>query len=147
MGKFVVRRLLQMVLVLLGASAILFTALFVLPGDPIASLGGNGRSRDPVVVAELRHRYYLDRPLPVQYVHYLDRTIHGDLGQSFRLQRPVNEILAAKLPNTVKLAIVAMLVDVALGVLAGVISAVTRYSFWDVFTTVATTLAVGFPTF
>jgi len=147
MGKFVVRRLLQMVLVLLGASAILFTALFVLPGDPIASLGGAGRSRDPVVVAELRHRYYLDRPLPVQYVHYLARTAHGDLGQSFRLQRPVNEILAAKLPNTIKLAIAAMLIDVALGVVAGVISAVTRYSFWDVFTTVATTLAVGFPTF
>jgi oligopeptide transport system permease protein len=147
MGKFVVRRLLQMVLVLLGASAILFTALFILPGDPIASLGGSGRSRDPVVVQELRHRYYLDRPLPVQYFHYLDRTLHGDLGQSFRLQRPVNDILAAKLPNTVKLAIAAMVIDILLGVIAGVISAVTRYSFWDVFTTVATTLAVGFPVF
>src|SRR5919199_1717489 len=147
MGKFVVRRLLQMVLVLLGASAILFTALFVVPGDPIESLGGNGRSRDPVVVQELRHRYYLDRPLPVQYVHYLGRTAHGDLGESFRLQRPVNEILAAKLPNTIKLAVVAMLIDIAMGVIAGVISAVTRYSFWDVFTTIATTLAVGFPTF
>lgn len=147
MGRFVVRRLLQMVLVLLGASAILFTALFVIPGDPIASLGGGGRSRDPVVVAELRSRYYLDRPLHVQYFHYLDRTIHGDLGRSFRLQRPVNEILASKLPNTIKLAIAAMVIDICLGVLAGIISAVTRYSFWDVFTTIVTTIAVGFPTF
>jgi len=147
MGKFVLRRLLQMALVLLGASAILFTALFVLPGDPVGSLAGSERARDPVVVQELRHRYYLDRPLPVQYFRYLSRTLRGDLGQSFRLQRPVNDILGDKLANTVKLAMVAILIEVLIGVTAGVISAVSRYSFWDVLTTLSTTLAVGFPTF
>src|SRR5947208_12081484 len=105
MGRFIVRRLLQMVLVLLGASAILFTALFVLPSDPVGSLAGSDRARDPVVIQQLQHRYYLDRPLAVQYVHYLDRTVHGDLGESFRLQRPVNQILGAKLLNTVRLAL------------------------------------------
>ena len=147
MGRFVVRRLLQMVLVLLGASAILFTALFVLPSDPVGSLAGSDRARDPVVVQELRHRYYLDRPLAVQYVHYLDRTLHGDLGESYRLQRPVNEILGAKLMNTVKLALAAIGLEILMGITAGVISAVWRYSFWDVFATLSTTVAVGFPTF
>ncbi|MEO6627372.1 MAG: ABC transporter permease [Aquihabitans sp.] len=147
MGTFIVRRLLQMVLVLLGASAILFVSLFVLPGDPVGSLAGSDRARDPVVVQELQHRYYLDKPLPVQYVHYLGRTLHGDLGQSFRLQRPVNQILGSKLMNTVRLALCAILLEVLLGVTAGVISAVSRYSFWDVFATLSTTVAVGFPTF
>lgn len=147
MGKFVVRRLLQMALVLLGASAILFTALFVLPGDPVGSLAGSERARDPVVVKELRHRYYLDRPLPVQYVHYVAGLAHGDLGESFRLQRPVNQVLGEKLMNTVKLAVAAILLEILMGITAGVISAVTRYSFWDVFVTLTTTVAVGFPTF
>ena len=147
MGKFVVRRLLQMALVLLGASAILFTALFVLPGDPVGSLAGSERARDPVVVKELRHRYYLDRPLPVQYVHYVTGLAHGDLGESFRLQRPVNQVLGEKLMNTIKLAVAAILLEILMGITAGVISAVTRYSFWDVFVTLTTTVAVGFPTF
>jgi oligopeptide transport system permease protein len=147
MGKFVVRRLLQMALVLLGASAILFTALFVLPGDPVGSLAGSDRARDPVVVQTLRHRYYLDRPLPVQYVHYVAGLAHGDLGESFRLQRPVNQVLGEKLMNTVKLAIAAILIEILMGITAGVISAVSRYSFWDVFVTLTTTVAVGFPTF
>jgi ABC-type dipeptide/oligopeptide/nickel transport system permease component len=146
-GRFVVRRLLQMALVLLGASAILFVALFVLPGDPVGSLAGSDRARDPVVVKELRHRYHLDQSLPAQYVHYVGRLVHGDLGLSYRLQRPVNQILGEKLANTVRLAVAAILIEVLIGITAGVISAVSRYSFSDVFVTLSTTIAVGFPTF
>ncbi len=66
MGRYVVRRLLQMILVLFGASLILFVSLFVLPGDPIGTAGGE-RARDPAVRAVLEKRYGLDKPLPVQY--------------------------------------------------------------------------------
>ena len=146
MGKFVIRRLMHMVLVLLGATMVLFACLFVIPGDPVGSLGGD-RARDPATAQLLRERYGLDKPLPVQYVNYLGRTVRGDLGQDYRQRRSVNEILRPKLGNTAKLALAAIVIDVGIGILAGLIAAVYRYSFWDVLVTIVTTLAIGFPTF
>jgi len=145
-GKFIIRRLLQMILVLLGASLILFGALFVVPGDPVGSIGE--KARDPAVIAQLRVKYGLDKPLPEQYVRYVSRVVlHGDLGQDYVQGRSVNEVLGPKLVNTAKLASAAIVLDVLIGLFAGVISAVFRYSFWDVLVTVTTTLAIGFPTF
>ena len=146
MGKFIVRRMLHMVLVLLGATLVLFACLFVIPGDPVGSLGGD-KARDPATAQLLRERYGLDKPLPVQYVNYLGRTIQGDLGEDYRQRRSVNEILRPKLVNTAKLALAAMVIDIFIGILAGLIAAVYRYSFWDVLVTLLTTLAIGFPTF
>jgi oligopeptide transport system permease protein len=146
LGKFIVRRMLHMVLVLLGATLVLFACLFVIPGDPVGSLGGD-KARDPATAQLLRERYGLDKPLPVQYVNYLGRTIQGDLGEDYRQRRSVNEILRPKLVNTAKLALAAMVIDIFIGILAGLIAAVYRYSFWDVLVTLLTTLAIGFPTF
>ena len=81
MGRYVVRRLLQMILVLFGATVILFASLFVLPGDPIGTAAGE-RARDPAVRAVLEKRYGLDKPLPVQYARYVGRVFRGDLGES-----------------------------------------------------------------
>jgi len=146
MGQFVARRLLQMVVVLLGATIILFASLFVLPGDPVGSLAG-GKSRDPAVAASLRHRYALDQPLPNQYVRYLSRLVRGDMGESFVQRRPVSTILGAKFAHTAQLAMAAMVLEIIIGLSAGIISAVLRYSAWDVGTTLVTTVAIGFPTF
>ena len=146
MGKFILRRMLHMVVVLLGATLVLFACLFVIPGDPVGSLGGD-RARDPATAQLLRERYGLDKPLPVQYVNYLGRTLQGDLGEDYRQRRSVNEILRPKLVNTAKLALAAMVIDIFIGILAGLIAAVYRYSFWDVLVTLLTTLAIGFPTF
>ncbi len=146
MGKFIIRRLLQMVVVVLGATMVLFACLFIIPGDPVGSLGGD-RARDPATAQQLRERYGLDKPLPVQYVNYVGRTLRGDLGEDYRQRRSVNEILAPKLVNTAKLAGVAILIDIGIGLFAGLIAAVFRYSFWDVLVTITTTLAIGFPTF
>jgi oligopeptide transport system permease protein len=146
MGAYVVRRLLQMVLVLFGASLILFVSLFVLPGDPIGTAAGE-RARDPAVRAVLEKRYSLDQPLPVQYVRYVSRVLRGDLGESYRLRRPVNEVLADKFAATAELAVAAILVEIAIGLTAGVVAAVFRYSFWDVLVTLTTTLAIGVPTY
>jgi oligopeptide transport system permease protein len=147
MGKFVVRRLLQMGLVLFGASVILFVCLFVVPGDPIATSQGEGRQLDPSTRAALEHRYGLDKPLPQQYLSYLGRLSKGDLGESYVYRRSVNTIIMEKLPNTVRLAVAAVVIQMILGVLAGVIAAVFRYSFLDVLVTLSTTVAIGIPTF
>jgi oligopeptide transport system permease protein len=146
MGAYVVRRLAQMVLVLFGASVILFVALFVVPGDPIGTAAGD-RSRDPAMRAVLEKRYSLDKPLPVQYVRYVSRVVRGDLGESYRLRRPVNEVLGEKFAATAQLAVAAIAFEIAIGLTAGIIAAVFRYSFWDVAVTLTTTLAIGVPTY
>ncbi len=145
MGKFIIRRLLQMVLVLFGSTMILFFCLFVLPGDPISTIGGSDRARDPAVVAELRHRYSLDRPLYVQYERYVSNVLRGNLGVSYKQGRPVTKILRHDVGRTIQLALVAILIEIGIGIIAGIIAAVLRYSWYDVLSTVATTLAVGVP--
>jgi oligopeptide transport system permease protein len=147
MLNFIIRRFIQMIIVLLGATFILFACLFVLPGDPVSSIAGSDRARDPAVIAELRNRYNLDKPLPVQYGAFVWRLVHGDLGEDYTQRRSVNEILGPKVVNSAKLAGVAILIDVALGIFAGIIAAVLRYSFWDVLITLLTTIAIGFPVF
>ncbi|WP_235484037.1 ABC transporter permease [Streptomyces roseoverticillatus] len=146
MGKYVIRRIGQMVVVLFGATLILFACLFVLPGDPVGSLGGD-KARDPAVVAQLRERYGLDKPLAVQYGNYVTNLVKGDLGEDYTQRRQVTEVLGPKLGNTAKLAVAAILIDVVIGVLAGLVAALFRYSFWDVLVTLLTTFAIGFPSF
>ncbi|MDJ0385427.1 ABC transporter permease [Streptomyces sp. G-G2] len=146
MGRYVIRRLGQMVVVLFGATIILFGCLFVLPGDPVGSLGGD-KARDPAVVEALRERYGLNDPLPVQYGHFVTNLVQGDLGEDFTQRRPVTEVLQPKLVNTAELALLAIVLDIAIGLFAGLIAALFRYSFWDVLITLLTTMAVGFPSF
>ncbi|HEY9350229.1 MAG TPA: ABC transporter permease [Acidothermales bacterium] len=146
MGRYIARRLFQLVLVVLGATLVLFCCLFVLPGDPVGSLGGD-RVRDPAVVEELRERYGLDDPLVVQYGNYVFRTLRGDLGEDYTQRRPVSEVLAPKFVNSAKLAVVAITFDVIIGFTAGIIAALKRYSPTDVIVTILTTCAIGFPTF
>jgi oligopeptide transport system permease protein len=138
--------MLQMMLVLFGASIILFVSLFVVPGDPIATSQGEGRQLDPATRAALERRYDLDKPLPQQYVSYLGRLSQGDLGESYVYRRSVNTILKEKLGNTAKLAVAAILLEIVLGIMAGIIAAVFRYSFLDVLVTLSTTFAIGVPT-
>lgn len=136
-----------MLVVLTGASMVLFAVLFVVPGDPVGSLAGGQRARDPAVARTLSERYALDRPLPVQYVRYVSRLVRGDFGESFRLGRPVNAILGEGLRRTAQLAVAALVLLVLIGVSAGVISAVLRSSTLDLGTTLVTSVAIGFPTF
>ena len=133
-----------MLLTLVGVSMLLFLALFVVT-DPVATFGE--KARDPVVQAQLRERYNLDDPLPVQYVKWVGNVSHGDFGESIKRRRPVNDIIWSKVPNTVKLAFVAIIFELLIGLAAGLISAIFRYSFWDVLVTLTTTLAIGFPSF
>ncbi|MCX4805531.1 ABC transporter permease [Streptomyces sp. NPDC058682] len=147
MGRYVARRLGQMVIVLIGATMVLFACLFVLPGDPVGSIAGSDKARDPAVVAELKARYGLDKSLPEQYVNYVAKVATGDLGEDFVQRREVSEILGPKLQNTAKLALLAIALVTVFGMGVGIIAALYRYSILDMATTFFTTMAVGFPTF
>jgi len=144
MVKFVIRRLLQMVVVLFGATFVLFSFLFIIPGNPIDTISG-GKARDPVIVRELTRHYALDKPVYVQYWHYVSNVLRGNLGTSYKQGRPVSTILHHDLGRTVQLALVAIAIEIVIGILAGIVAAVSRYSWYDVLTTIATTFAVGVP--
>jgi oligopeptide transport system permease protein len=136
-----------MLLVLFGASVILFACLYIVPGDPIQTQQGEGRQLDAATRQLLEKRYGLDKALPNQYASYVGRLAHGDMGESFTFRRPVNDILGEKLGNTLKLGLAAIAVQVGLGLIAGIVAAVSRYSFLDVLVTLSTTIAIGIPTF
>jgi oligopeptide transport system permease protein len=146
--KFVIRRLLQMVFVFFGASLLLFCALFLF-GDPAANISGTGRHPTPEVVRELDARYGLDKPIYVQYYKYVEGlVVHFDLGTSYRQSnRPVAKILPSKLAVTAKLAVFAILIETLVGLAAGIISAVFKYSFIDILVTILTTAAIGIPVY
>ncbi len=144
MGKFVIRRLAQAVLVVIAATLLLFIGLFVL-GDPFASTGD--KTVPPETQAILRERFGMDQSLPMQYLTYLGNLFTGDLGIDFNQRRDVSTMIGDALPATARLAVLAIIIDVLIGVTAGIIAAVFRYSFWDVLVTILTTLAIGIPTF
>lgn len=147
MTALLAKRLASMVLVLLGASAVLFGCLFVLPGDPIAATQGRDRQLDPVTRDALARRYRLDDPLPVQYAHYLGRLVRGDLGESYVYRRPVTQVLASKVGPTLVLAASGVAVMLLVGVSAGVLATLARRPYVDVLVTLATALALSVPTF
>lgn len=148
MFKYVIRRIAQMIPVFLGVTLILFLlrAPGVLPGDPIKLIVGE-KPLSPALRAQIENEYHLKEPLPTQYAYYLGGLLKGDLGDSFQKNRPVTSILFDKFPNTARLALLAILLEVIIGILAGIISAVKQYSFWDVVVTLSTSVLVAVPVF
>ena len=129
MLKYLLRRLALVVPTLFFVSVLIFGLQQLLPGDPAIALAGE--DRDPNVVAYLRAKFHLDEPLPVRYWYWLSGVLHGDLGESVRIQKPVLELIVEKLPVTIQLATMAMLIALAIGITAGVISAVKKGTAWD----------------
>jgi ABC-type dipeptide/oligopeptide/nickel transport system permease component len=145
MARYIARRLLMAIPVLIGASFLIFAMVFALPGDPIRALGGD-RPLSQAVQAQLRSEYNLDDPLPVQYGKYVAGLAQGDLGTDFS-GRPVSDILERAVPNTVKLALVALAFEAVFGLLAGVVAGIRQKSFFDSLVLVTTTLVVSIPVF
>jgi oligopeptide transport system permease protein len=143
MGRYIARRLLLTIPVLIGASFLIFAMVYALPGDPIRALGGD-RPLSPAVVAQLREEFHLNDPLVVQYAKYVGDLVQGDLGTDFR-GRPVLDLIEQRLPVTVRLTIVAILIEVVIGVIAGVLAGIRRNGFLDNLVTVASTVLVSVP--
>ena len=145
MGRYIARRLLLTIPVLLGSTFLIFAMVYALPGDPIAALAGD-RPLAPAVVAELKDRYNLNDPLLVQYGKYLGALLQGDLGTDFA-GRSVSETVAERLPVTIKLALVAIAFEAVMGLVAGVLAGIRKGSFFDNLVLVSTIGVVSIPVF
>ncbi|MGH9226217.1 MAG: ABC transporter permease [Acidimicrobiales bacterium] len=146
MGGYILRRTLLVVPVVWGAVTLLFLAFFVVPGDPVDVMAGD-RSVSPQVRENIEEKFGLDEPWYVQYGKYWNRLAHGDLGESYRSGRQVNDILGSAAPASVRLAFWAIIIQVVIGIGTGLLSAIKRYSFIDALTTVSTTMLLAVPAF
>lgn len=142
----IVRRLLLAVPVLLGVSVITFATLHLIPGDPARTLLF-GTNATPQQVAALRAQLGLNRPLPVQYWGYLDRLLHGNLGQSYVNQVPVASEIAQRLPSTFELALAALVVALAIGIPTGLLAGTRPGTWLDRAATSGAVLGVAIPYF
>jgi peptide/nickel transport system permease protein len=123
MGGFLLRKSGAALVVVFLASVVVFAGVRALPGGPAQALGGENRDAD--VVAAINHEYGLDRPLPVQYVRWVSHALRGDLGLDAR-QLPVGHTIVSRIPITLELAFLSILIGTMIGVIAGVIAAVRR---------------------
>jgi peptide/nickel transport system permease protein len=129
MLTFLAKRLLQLVPTLFFVSVIIFSLLHLLPGDPALVMAGE--EHDPAVIEQVRHQYHLDEPLVAQYVYWVDGISRGDLGRSIRWSDDVSHLIAQTLPVTAQLAAMAIIIAFAIGIPAGIISAVKKDTAWD----------------
>src|SRR5213082_3817275 len=129
MLNYLLQRLATIVPTLFFVSILIFGLQQLLPGDPAIALAGE--ERDPEVVAFLRAKFHLDEPLPVRYWYWAKGVLHGDLGDSVRIQKPVSELIVEKLPVTIQLAAMAIVIALVIGITAGVVSAVKKDTWWD----------------
>ena len=145
MLRFVVRRLLLVVPILLGLSILVFLWIRALPGDPAQALLGERANAS--LVAEVRHRYGLDKPIWTQYWAYLKETLSGDLGQSISSRRSVTSEIRQRFPATVELAVAAMIFAVGIGMPLGFFAAKYHGSFFDHFSLGFSLLGISIPIF
>ena len=129
MLNYLLQRLALIIPTLFFVSVLIFGLQQLLPGDPAIALAGE--ERDPNVIAFLRAKFHLDEPLPVRYWYWAKGVLHGDLGDSVRIQKPVTELIAEKLPVTLQLAAMAIVIALVIGITAGILSAVKKDTWWD----------------
>lgn len=144
MGRYVIRRLLQMIPVFIGATMLIFVMVNVM-GDPIAGLCGD-RQCDPATAAQLRKDFGLDKPLWQQYLTYLGHIFTGDFGTAFNGQ-PVTELMASAFPVTIRLTIVAIFFEIVIGITLGVITGLHRGRPVDTGVLLLTLVVISVPTF
>ncbi|HEU0148430.1 MAG TPA: ABC transporter permease [Bradyrhizobium sp.] len=129
MLTFLANRLAQIVPTLIFVSILVFSLQHLLPGDPALVMAGE--ERDPAVIEQIRKQYHLDQPIPVQYVYWAKGVLSGDLGESLRVKVPVRALIAEKLPVTLQLASMAIVIAFLIGIPAGIVSAVKQGTAWD----------------
>ncbi len=129
MLQFLIRRSLISIIVIFLVTILVFVSQRLLPGDPVRVWVGE--ERDPESIAYFRHKYGLDEPIPLQYLRWLSLALQGDLGRSIRTGIDVREEILRRLPITVELAVLALIIAVVIALPAGVISAVRKDTTWD----------------
>ncbi len=145
MTQYIIRRLLQMIPITLGILTLVFSLIHLIPGDPAIQIAGEGAR--PQDIENVRKALGLDQPLWSQYVHYLGRIAHGDLGRSFRTNESVATEIRARYPATIQLAFGAMLVALLVAFPLGMISAIYRNSWIDNLARFFALIGVSMPSF
>ncbi len=145
MLQFIVRRLIQTIPVVIGVTMLVFSLMHLIPGDPAQIIAGEVAPE--AQVEAIRERLGLNDPLHVQYGRYMSNLLQGDLGQSVRSSRSVVDEIKPRIGITMRLAIYSMLLSIVFGLVAGVISAVRRYSLIDSFIMVAALFSFSMPNF
>jgi peptide/nickel transport system permease protein len=144
MGGFLLRKVGAALIVLVLASMLVFAGVRAIPGDPALALGGE--NRDPAVLTAVRHKYGLDRPLPIQYVNWASLAVRGDLGTDQR-ELSVARTIVQRLPITLELAGLAILIGSLIGISAGVLAAVRRGKPADYAATTVALVGLSIPHF
>lgn len=139
------KRLLEVIPTLLILSVIIFVLQRLLPGDPALALAGEDADRE--LIEQIRQQYGLNQPLPVQYFKWFGGILYGDLGQSMRMNRPVLDLILARLPVTLQLAVFSMIIALAVGITAGIIAAVRKQSAWDYGANLVALAGISVPNF
>jgi peptide/nickel transport system permease protein len=145
MGAFLLRRAGQSLVTLFLATIVVFFGIRALPGDPALALAGE--ERDPTALAEVRAQYGLDQPILVQYWRWLREVATGNLGESLRTGISVSETILTRVPVTLELALLSLLVAIVFGVGAGVLAAVRRGSWSELLANLAALLGLSVPSF
>ncbi|MER5904236.1 ABC transporter permease [Streptomyces mirabilis] len=147
MGRYVARRLLQMIPVFIGTTLLIFLMVYALPGDPVRGLFGD-KGGSPAVIASLRHQYGLDQPILVQYYHYMkDMILHFDFGTQIASGRPVTDVLGEAFPVTLRLASLSFAIEVVLGIALGIWAGMRAGRFADNAILLVSLLLISVPVF
>ncbi len=145
MLRYIGRRLLQIIPVFFGATFLIFAMVYLMPGDPVAALGGD-RGLSDEVIARIRAEYNLDKPLWMQYLLYLKGIFTLNFGQTFSGQS-VSSVMAHAFPITIKLALMALVFEAVLGIAAGVVAGIRRGGIFDSSVLVVSLIVISVPTF
>lgn len=145
MTGYIIKRLFMVIPILLGVATIVFTLMFIVPGDPARLL--MGQHGDERVLKSIRHELGLDKPVYIQYVRFIGKLLKGDFGRSYRQKRPVARIIRERFPATAKLAIASMILSVIIGIAAGIISALHRNKVWDWIVMILSLTGISIPVF
>ncbi|MDW0108736.1 nickel ABC transporter permease [Sporosarcina aquimarina] len=145
MFLFILKRLAQIIPVILGVTLVVFLIMQMVPGDPAAILAGEGASQE--TIEQYREDLGLNRPVVEQYLSYVGNVFQGDLGNSLKNKQPVLDEILLRLPITMELAFYSILITIVLGLAAGIISAVKPYSVRDVSVMVIALLGISLPSF
>lgn len=149
MIRYVFKRLLQAIPLLLGIATVTFFIVHLAPGDPMDMFlqPEFRRQMDPEVVEMIRQKWGLDDPVHVQFLHWVENLAQGDLGRSFRYRRPVADLIWERIPYTLQLTVLALAVDALLGIALGIVSAVKQYSLVDKAVTLGSLVVYSVPGF
>ncbi|MEV7087266.1 ABC transporter permease [Streptomyces sp. NPDC093085] len=146
MGRYVARRLLQMIPVFIGTTLLIFLMVYALPGDPVRGLFGD-KGADPATIAAIRHDLKLDQPILVQYWHYLTGLIQGDFGTQIASKRPVTDVLGDAFPVTIRLALFAFAIELVVGIALGIVAGMRAGRLADSLVLIFTLLLISVPVF